>query len=301
MEQNLAKNRPGKVSTAVKLLYIALGLGFLRNVLEASRLSWTGSAGFVMLITLAVFAFGLLLIHMIGRGENWARIIFLVAFILIIPFVIIFLAFSAANPIYGLLGLGQILLPIIALVFLFQKPSSAWFRNLKTRKRKAGRRRSAPQVNYQVSKEDSLRVPAGRQEPEPLTLKGLPSSSKIPSPRQQPVAEEKVPETNYYQTLELQPGASREAIQKAHMALVKVWSQEGFQNDPNIQEIAKQRLEEINSAYEKLMTYNQEKGLGTGKKESASPYLREPSVGTIRPEGGEDYKVEPPFRSDKKS
>jgi hypothetical protein len=285
----------------VRLLYVALGLGVLRNILEASRLSWTGSAGFVLLITLPVFAIGLLLIHMIRRGENWARITFLVAFILVFPLIILFLAFSAANPIYGLLGLGQILLPIIALIFLFQKPSSAWFRNLKTRKRKAHRRRFPPQLTYEDSSGDSLRFPTERQEPELLNLKDSPSSRKIPSPRQQPIAEEKVPEVNYYQILELQPGAPREAIQKAHMALVKVWSQEGFQNDPNIQEIANQRLEEIHSAYEKLMAFNQGRALGPEKKAPAPPSFREPSVGTLRPEGEGDYELDSSFRSDKKS
>jgi hypothetical protein len=278
MEQNLTKNRPGKVSTALTLLYVALGLGVLRNILEASRFSWTGPAGFVMLITLALFAIGLFLIRMTGRGENWARIALLVAFILVIPFVMIFLAFSAANPIYGLLGLGQILLPVMALVFLFQKPSSAWFRDLMARKRKAHRRRFAPQL---TTSEDS------------------PPSPQIQPPQQQPVAEEKV-ETNYYEVLELQPGASREAIQKAHRALVKVWSQQGFQNDPNIQEIANRRLEEIHSAYEKLMTLTREKGLDLGKREPTPPYFQEPRVGMISPESEEDHEWGPRARSDKK-
>lgn len=175
-----------------------------------------------MLITPGVFAIGWLIIYMIGKGKNWARIISLVGFILGMPFVILLLAFSAPNPIYGFLGLGQMVLPLIALIFLFQKSSSDWFKDIQT----------------------------------------------FPSPRQQTIAEEKrvktidrgreeeeegIFETRCYEILELQPGASAEAIRKAYEALIKIWSEEGFRNDPHLQKIASQRLKEINLAYKGLI------------------------------------------------
>ena len=92
------------------------------------------SPGFVF-ITFLVLGIMWLFIHMIGKGRNWARITLLVLFIIGIPFSILPLMNSlSANPISGLLGLGQSVLQIVALVFLFQRPSSDWFRAMKNPK-----------------------------------------------------------------------------------------------------------------------------------------------------------------------
>ena len=131
MEQNL-KSRPEKVEAAVKLFYITLGIGILRSGIEASRLAQTAMLAFVLFIM--VFTFGIiwLLIHMTGKGRNWARIALLLSFIVGIPFSIRPLLLSlAANPISGLLGIGQLAIQTVALFFLFQKPSSDWFREMK--------------------------------------------------------------------------------------------------------------------------------------------------------------------------
>lgn len=131
MEQNQV-NRPDKVGTAVVLLYVTLGIGVLRSIMEASRLSAQASVGFVMFITSAVLGLMWFFIYMIGKGRNWARITFLVLFIIGIPFAVLPLLQSlAANPLSGLLGIGQTVVQVIALVFLFQKPSSEWFRQMK--------------------------------------------------------------------------------------------------------------------------------------------------------------------------
>jgi len=128
-------NRPDKVGTAVTLLYITLGIGGVRSIMEASMNAQMASPGFVMFITFFVLGIIWLLIHMIGKGRNWARITFLVLFIIGIPFSILPLMDSlSTNPISGLLGLGQTVVQIIALVFLFQRPSSEWFRAMKNSK-----------------------------------------------------------------------------------------------------------------------------------------------------------------------
>ena len=127
--------RPVKVGTAVILLYISLGIGILRGIMEASMLVQIASPAFVMLVTFFVLGIMWLFIYMIGEGRNWARITFLVFFIIGIPFSVLpMLQSLAANPISGLLGIGQTALQIIALVFLFQKPSSDWFREMKVKK-----------------------------------------------------------------------------------------------------------------------------------------------------------------------
>ena len=127
--------RPQKVTIAVTLLYITLGIGVLRGIIEASMLAQIAPPAFVMLVTFFVLGIMWLFIYMIGEGRNWARITFLVLFIIGIPFSVLPLLRSlAANPISGLLGIVQTALQLIALVFLFQKPSSDWFREMKVKK-----------------------------------------------------------------------------------------------------------------------------------------------------------------------
>lgn len=134
MDQNQI-SRPKKVGTAVKLLYITLGIGVLRSIMEASMQAQMASPAFVMFITFFVLGIMWLFIYMIGKGRNWARITFLVLFIVGIPlFVPPLLQSLAVNPISGLLGIGQTVIQVIALVFLFQKPSSDWFREVKSNK-----------------------------------------------------------------------------------------------------------------------------------------------------------------------
>jgi len=56
----------------------------------------------------------------------------LVLFVIGLPFSILPLLKSlAANPFSGLLGIVQIAIQLIALVFLFQKISSDWFKEMK--------------------------------------------------------------------------------------------------------------------------------------------------------------------------
>ena len=131
MEQNQT-TRPPRVGTAVKLLYITLGIGVLRSIMDASMYTEMASPAFVMLITFFVLGLMGFFIFMIGKGRNWARITFLVFFIIGIPFAAFPLMQSVgANPISGRIGVVQIIIQIVALVFLFQKLSSDWFRDMK--------------------------------------------------------------------------------------------------------------------------------------------------------------------------
>lgn len=130
-------SRPGKVETAVKLLYVTLGIGVLRSIGESMEVSMRAqSISPAYAVFKAFFVFGIMwfFICMIGKGRNWARITFLVLFIIGIPSAVFPLQSLAANPISGLLGIGQTVIQIIALVFLFQKPSSDWFREMKAKK-----------------------------------------------------------------------------------------------------------------------------------------------------------------------
>lgn len=134
--------QPQKVNTAVKLLYASLGLGIISSVLFPPGLDEVSSFDSALNDSLFIFftaglTFGLtwLLIYMIGKGKNWARITFLVFFIIGIPLSIVtfplFLLLSDTPVIDGSLFLVQTGMDLVALVFLFQGESSAWFKALK--------------------------------------------------------------------------------------------------------------------------------------------------------------------------
>lgn len=71
MDRNQA-GRPEKVGTAVKLLYITLGIGMLRSSMEVSMSAQKAPPAVMIFIALFVLGVLWLLIHMIGKGRNWA-------------------------------------------------------------------------------------------------------------------------------------------------------------------------------------------------------------------------------------
>jgi len=127
--------RPKEVETALKILYISLGIGFLAGIIKASSAAQglLASPALVMFFVFCIVGMQWLFISWIGKGRNWARITFLVVFIIGIPFLPVFLNFDK-DPFSALISIGQTVLQIIALIFLFQKPSSNWFMEMKRRK-----------------------------------------------------------------------------------------------------------------------------------------------------------------------
>ena len=55
-----------------------------------------------------------------------------------------------------------------------------------------------------------------------------------------------------YRVLELEPGASPEAVKQAYRELVKVWHPDRFPNDPKLQKKGNEKIKLLNAAYEKL-------------------------------------------------
>lgn len=127
--------KPPKIKHAVLMLWISLGLGVVRSVWEIPAQSAQSSLGFVVFVMAFTFVFIGFFIWMIDKGKNWARITFLVLFILGVPLSILPLLQSLAYaPISGLIGIAQVVLQTIAVIFLFLKDSSAWFKLLKKTK-----------------------------------------------------------------------------------------------------------------------------------------------------------------------
>ncbi|MDW7762020.1 MAG: hypothetical protein SCM96_15445 [Acidobacteriota bacterium] len=133
--------RPANVGTAVRLMYAALGLSFISflidrswipvNIAEARWPNWIFFGGVFFIL----FGLSFLLIYMIGAGKNWVRMIYLVLYILMIlslPFSMKpFLQAVSNAPALGILELVQVVIQGIALVLVFQRDSSAWFKAMK--------------------------------------------------------------------------------------------------------------------------------------------------------------------------
>ena len=60
----------------------------------------------------------------------------------------------------------------------------------------------------------------------------------------------------YFEILELQPGATPDEVKRAYRDLAKVWHPDRFKGDsPRLKSKAAEKLAEINDAYEKIKAY----------------------------------------------
>jgi hypothetical protein len=125
-------SRPKKVGTALKLLYIVLGIMTLQVILFDlihRGIFWGVINGMFIVIGPMWF-----LIYKTGKGRNWGRIILLVwfigGFLLSINSI---LQWRASNLLDIMLFLAIGISWGVAMFFLFQKPSSDWFKAMKTK------------------------------------------------------------------------------------------------------------------------------------------------------------------------
>jgi hypothetical protein len=124
--------RPAIVGKAVKILYATLGLGVLQAVLEFRTVAQQIPLIYILFVWAVVFGAMGFLIHAIGSRQNWARILWLFLFILVLPFSALpLLHFLFVTPLYGLIGLLQLVGQAVALAMLFLPASNAWFRKAK--------------------------------------------------------------------------------------------------------------------------------------------------------------------------
>lgn len=122
--------KPSVVNKAVRLLYISLALGVFRGTMEAVNIVKQSLIGFFVMI--AILGLAWFLIYKIDCGRNWARIVFLILFVLSIfepPYSIqLSVQFLPTSFFSGLLIIGQVILRLMALIMLFKKQSNLWFR-----------------------------------------------------------------------------------------------------------------------------------------------------------------------------
>jgi hypothetical protein len=155
MEANTMPQRPWKVKLAVNLLYLSLAIWVVQFFLY-----WTPLKNAPAFSELRSLLFSLMMIAItmvnalygqIGNGRNWARMIFLVLLVLvaliIIPgsFILVFTEIpvpplesppavfpqALQNIVDTILQFSQGGIHISALILLFQRDSSAWFKAMK--------------------------------------------------------------------------------------------------------------------------------------------------------------------------
>jgi hypothetical protein len=121
--------KPSQITTAVNLLWASLAIGFVKSIMDVQHLGSQASPAFTNFILISVFAVMALLIVFISKGKNWARITFLVLFILGSPLSIpLGLGEFTRSPVLGAFSLVQIVLQVVALYIVFTKPGAAWFK-----------------------------------------------------------------------------------------------------------------------------------------------------------------------------
>jgi hypothetical protein len=129
MMNNHEMLRPDRIATATNLLWGAVGIGIVILFREATFLKSQASIGGIALITAIVFVSMALLIYKISKGRNWARLTFLILFILgAFPYIPNLLDMFNRSLLTGSLSLVQLVMQLTALYFLFTKPGSTWFK-----------------------------------------------------------------------------------------------------------------------------------------------------------------------------
>jgi hypothetical protein len=147
MKEDAMPKRPWTVTTGYFMLWL-----WILSIpgIPAIYLLWEWSNGMVIgqliegkdaKIALEAIVVSLLLIwfpmtlilYGIGRGHNWARIIFLIVILLGAPFSLLCIIQNSGDSAFprSLLTMFQLEIQIVAMVLLFQSSSSEWFKTMK--------------------------------------------------------------------------------------------------------------------------------------------------------------------------
>lgn len=121
--------RPTRVNQALALLWAAMAIGGLSVGASLPELWGESFFVFMMVVTVALFAANALLIWLIGRRRNWARIVMLVVIVIMIPFMFVG---DAPDDTVGFVAVLaewlSLVLELIAMYLLFSRDGAIWFR-----------------------------------------------------------------------------------------------------------------------------------------------------------------------------
>ena len=125
-EQGFDPRTPPTVRRALWLIWLSLAMGVLRVILGNAALI-PGISILPLLMTMSIsYVLKVGLVLLVAERKNWARIVFLVLFILAIPSSIARLV-AALDGVYGIVGVLQFSFQAAGAVMLFLRPSNDWF------------------------------------------------------------------------------------------------------------------------------------------------------------------------------
>lgn len=126
-------HKPKSIIAARNILYASLFLGVLGFLISEFSSITPGPLNMRTLISnLIILLFLFVAIYYIGFGKKWAKTLFLVLFIInagASPFYVPFI--FKASLVIGFLFILQMLLQILAVVYLFSQSSKEWFNSFK--------------------------------------------------------------------------------------------------------------------------------------------------------------------------
>lgn len=124
--------RPKSVTTGVQVLLASLALGTITAVIHVFRNAVGPSMVIALVIVLAFFGLGFLLVWRIAVGNNWARIILLILVLFGTPLAVPgYLAALKLSVVSGSISIIINILQLIGTYLLFTRSSNVWFRNRK--------------------------------------------------------------------------------------------------------------------------------------------------------------------------
>lgn len=119
---------PEAVASAVTLIYVTLGIGVVRTIIDWPEVSQGNAPGVTLLVAIFVFGVLLWLASRIRRGRNWARIVFVVMVVLGTPFSIVpLLKAMGTSPFSAILGIIQVVLQLLAAASMYSPRARPWF------------------------------------------------------------------------------------------------------------------------------------------------------------------------------
>jgi hypothetical protein len=118
-------------------MYLSLGIGAVQSILQWGSLVDSAHAagrgiGFILFIQASVFAMEVLFIWLIARRrKNWARWVWLIIFILAIPFAppVLVRILRSSGPVVATFMCMQNLAQIAALYMIFAGNARKWFKS----------------------------------------------------------------------------------------------------------------------------------------------------------------------------
>ena len=129
MQKKEFLEKPAKVVLAQRLLYLVVGLGIVRAAITIIRHVDVRSPQSLIVLKLLLYSVSVFLIYECSKAHNWARWALVLILTASIPLIILpsFESISH-NLVYASFVFLQLALYMIALVCLFQKSSSRWFK-----------------------------------------------------------------------------------------------------------------------------------------------------------------------------